>query len=106
MFYFTQVGLHNIHPTFHITNIIRNGAESLNERQKKELEELGLVFKESKVIVQKPDYLDQTYETEHYRFPFTLDSTSINKVESFDYRFSNLCNFSCRMCGDMLSSSW
>ena len=28
------------------------------------------------------------------------------KTESFDYRFSNLCNFSCRMCGDMLSSSW
>ena len=28
------------------------------------------------------------------------------KVESFDYRFSNLCNFSCRMCGDMLSSTW
>ena len=34
----------NIHPTFHITNIIRNGAESLNERQKKDLEELGLGF--------------------------------------------------------------
>ena len=28
------------------------------------------------------------------------------EVESFDYRFSNLCNFSCRMCGDMLSSTW
>ena len=28
------------------------------------------------------------------------------QTESFDYRFSNLCNFSCRMCGDMLSSSW
>ena len=28
------------------------------------------------------------------------------KVESFDYRFTNLCNFSCRMCGDMLSSTW
>ena len=28
------------------------------------------------------------------------------RTESFDYRFSNLCNFSCRMCGDMLSSSW
>jgi len=28
------------------------------------------------------------------------------KVTSWDYRFSNLCNFSCRMCGDMLSSSW
>jgi hypothetical protein len=25
---------------------------------------------------------------------------------SWDYRFSNLCNFKCRMCGDVLSSSW
>jgi len=25
---------------------------------------------------------------------------------SFDYRFNNLCNFKCRQCGDMLSSSW
>jgi hypothetical protein len=25
---------------------------------------------------------------------------------SFDYRFSNLCNFKCRMCGEQLSSSW
>jgi hypothetical protein len=25
---------------------------------------------------------------------------------SFDYRFSNLCNFKCRMCGELLSSSW
>ena len=28
------------------------------------------------------------------------------KPVSWDYRFSNLCNFKCRMCGDMLSSSW
>ena len=28
------------------------------------------------------------------------------KTQSFDYRFNNLCNFKCRMCGDMLSSSW
>jgi len=28
------------------------------------------------------------------------------KPLSWDYRFSNLCNFKCRMCGDMLSSSW
>ena len=32
-------------------------------------------------------------------------STSMLPV-SWDYRFSNLCNFKCRMCGDMLSSSW
>ena len=31
--------------------------------------------------------------------------TSLKPV-SWDYRFSNLCNFKCRMCGDMLSSSW
>ena len=31
--------------------------------------------------------------------------TYINPV-SWDYRFSNLCNFKCRMCGDMLSSAW
>ena len=28
------------------------------------------------------------------------------QVTSWDYRFNNLCNFKCRMCGDMLSSSW
>ena len=32
-------------------------------------------------------------------------STTMRPV-SWDYRFSNLCNFKCRMCGDMLSSSW
>ena len=28
------------------------------------------------------------------------------KPVSWDYRFSNLCNFKCRMCGPMLSSAW
>jgi hypothetical protein len=32
-------------------------------------------------------------------------STKMQPV-SWDYRFSNLCNFKCRTCGDMLSSSW
>jgi len=31
---------------------------------------------------------------------------TVMKPVSWDYRFSNLCNFKCRMCGDMLSSSW
>ena len=35
----------------------------------------------------------------------TAGYTTIKPV-SWDYRFSNLCNFKCRMCGDMLSSSW
>ena len=36
------------------------------------------------------------------------DETGYTTVKpvSWDYRFSNLCNFKCRMCGDMLSSAW
>ena len=40
-----------------------------------------------------------------------FDSTDVTghttmEPVSFDYRFSNLCNFKCRMCGEQLSSSW
>jgi hypothetical protein len=35
-----------------------------------------------------------------------LDGSTTLQPVSWDYRFSNLCNFKCRMCGDMLSSSW
>ena len=36
------------------------------------------------------------------------DETGYTEMEpiSFDYRFSNVCNFKCRMCGEQLSSSW
>lgn len=44
-------------------------------------------------------YLQAMSETDATGF------TSMKPV-SWDYRFSNLCNFKCRMCGDMLSSSW
>lgn len=36
----------------------------------------------------------------------TPDGATAMQPVSWDYRFSNLCNFKCRMCGDMLSSSW
>lgn len=35
-----------------------------------------------------------------------IDGSTEMRPVSWDYRFSNLCNFKCRMCGDMLSSSW
>jgi hypothetical protein len=46
-----------------------------------------------------------------HKYDQVIDSTDANgyttmKPVSWDYRFSNLCNFKCRMCGDMLSSSW
>ena len=34
------------------------------------------------------------------------DGYTIMQPRSWDYRFSNLCNFKCRTCGDMLSSVW
>jgi hypothetical protein len=34
------------------------------------------------------------------------DGSTTMPVISYDYRFNNLCNFKCRMCGSMLSSSW
>lgn len=36
----------------------------------------------------------------------TEDGKTTLLPASFDYRFSNLCNFKCRMCGSMLSSQW
>ena len=46
-----------------------------------------------------------------HKYEDIWDNTDANgyttmKPISWDYRFSNLCNFKCRMCGDMLSSSW
>ena len=42
---------------------------------------------------------------EIYASTDALGHTSMAPV-SWDYRFSNLCNFKCRTCGDMLSSAW
>ena len=40
-----------------------------------------------------------------YNSTNSTGATTLQPV-SWDYRFSNLCNFKCRMCGDMLSSAW
>lgn len=34
------------------------------------------------------------------------DGTTIMKPRSYDYRFSNKCNFKCRTCSEVFSSSW
>jgi sulfatase maturation enzyme AslB (radical SAM superfamily) len=46
------------------------------------------------------DRIDEAFDS--------TDDTGVTTMQtiSFDYRFNNLCNFKCRMCGDMLSSSW
>ena len=46
------------------------------------------------------------HKYEHAMAATQADGSTTVKPVSWDYRFSNLCNFKCRMCGDMLSSSW
>jgi hypothetical protein len=53
-------------------------------------------------------YFNQLFAHKYDEVMANTDATGYTTVKpvSWDYRFSNLCNFKCRMCGDMLSSSW
>lgn len=53
-------------------------------------------------------YFNQLFEHKYEEAMRKTDTTGYTSMKpvSWDYRFSNLCNFKCRMCGDMLSSSW
>jgi len=54
------------------------------------------------------DYFNQLFKHKWDEVVSSTDETGHTSMKpvSWDYRFSNLCNFKCRMCGDMLSSSW
>lgn len=54
------------------------------------------------------DYFNRLFGHKYEECMAATDSTGYTTVKpvSWDYRFSNLCNFKCRTCGDMLSSSW
>jgi hypothetical protein len=53
-------------------------------------------------------YFNQLFGHKREEVLAATDATGHTTIKpvSWDYRFSNLCNFKCRMCGDMLSSSW
>lgn len=56
-------------------------------------------------------YRDYFWHLFGHKYDDAMNSTNVDgsttmKPLSWDYRFSNLCNFKCRMCGDMLSSAW
>ena len=53
-------------------------------------------------------YFNQMFGHKYSEVMAATDATGFTtaKPVSWDYRFSNLCNFKCRMCGDMLSSAW
>jgi sulfatase maturation enzyme AslB (radical SAM superfamily) len=54
------------------------------------------------------DYFNRLFGHKYEECVRATDRYGFTRVRpvSWDYRFSNLCNFKCRMCGDMLSSSW
>ncbi len=53
-------------------------------------------------------YFWQLFRHKYNDIATTTDDTGHTTMQpvSWDYRFSNLCNFKCRSCGDMLSSAW
>jgi hypothetical protein len=53
-------------------------------------------------------YFNQLFDHKYLQAREQTDATGYTTMKpvSWDYRFSNLCNFKCRMCGDMLSSAW
>jgi hypothetical protein len=53
-------------------------------------------------------YFEQMFGDKYSSIWDTTDADGATTMRpvSWDYRFSNLCNFKCRMCGDMLSSAW
>jgi hypothetical protein len=53
-------------------------------------------------------YFNRMFSHKHDEIYTSTDATGLTTMKpvSWDYRFSNLCNFKCRMCGDMLSSAW
>ena len=53
-------------------------------------------------------YFNRLFGHKYSEVVATTDATGYTTMQpvSWDYRFSNLCNFKCRTCGDMLSSAW
>lgn len=54
------------------------------------------------------DYFGHLFKHKLQEVYATTDTSGATTMQpvSWDYRFSNLCNFKCRTCGDMLSSAW
>ena len=70
------------HATPHINNLIRNGLGQLNKDERDKLDEIGLRIVGNRITTMDP-MLDQTYDTEHFRFFYTLQDN--DAVENIDY---------------------
>jgi len=73
------------HATHHVSNLIRHGHSGLSTVEKKQLQKVGLGLKNDSIIPIKPTDLDQTYDTDHFRFFYTLDQSDNDAVENIEY---------------------
>lgn len=65
----------------------------------------------NKKLLNTDVYRDYFWHLFQHKYPDIWTHTDAHgattmRPVSWDYRFSNLCNFKCRHCGDMLSSAW
>jgi len=75
------------HTTPHITNIIRNSPDNLNDVQIKELEKLDIYVENNTFLIERPEGLNETYVTDHFKFHF-ISGDSYNSIENIDYVIS------------------
>jgi len=85
------------HATTNITNILRNDPIHLSIDEIGELSKFGLEYYDGSIKVLKPTYLDNSYETEHFKFHYTLDGNDavadIEYVHSMGRIFEQVWNF-------------
>ena len=74
-----------IHATPHVANLIRNGTNGLTNSEIKRLELIDLYPVGDNIIALSPTDLDQIYDTDHFRFYYTLDESSDDAVENEEY---------------------
>lgn len=99
---------------FHIPSLDEHWNSEHMKRIRREMMD-GKLPKECEVCDKK--LLNTDVYRDHFEYLFahkrmelenaTMEDGTLKHLPiSFDYRFSNLCNFKCRMCGPMLSSQW
>ena len=73
-----------IHASYHINNILRNGLPPDEQKRINLLENLGIKIYNNKLISSQQNTLDNTYNSEHFLFHYTLDQSSNNSISSAD----------------------
>tara|TARA_S200000501_G_scaffold379030_1_gene446863 strand:+ start:31943 stop:33610 length:1668 start_codon:yes stop_codon:yes gene_type:complete len=73
-----------VHATPHITNLIRNGPDNLSKQQLIKLQSLGMHEEKGEFLINRPQGLDETHLTEHFKLHFTRNNSN-DAVQNIDY---------------------